>query len=106
ISGGINATLADGGYNPAREDTFMVVGYKKDFVPLELSLGVDLKPRENHSVGLSFYKVNHTENGSITMWQWIGATNKWQARTTMNTDQATYVKQNDFAVKLRYTYTF
>jgi hypothetical protein len=106
ISGGINATIADGGYNPALDDTFTVAGYKIDFVRFEFSLGVEVKPNLKHSVGLSFYKVNNTDNGSLTLYQWVDVNGSWQSSTTKNTDQVNYAEQDDFAVKLRYTYTF
>jgi len=107
ISGGINGTLANGGYSPSLEDTTYspVAGYQIDFVRMEFSFGVDIKHKDNHSIGLGIYKVNHTDNGSITTWEKVAG--NWQVKSYLkNKDQATYIKQEDYAVKLRYTYKF
>lgn len=107
LSGGINATRAEGGFNPELDDTLISpqYDYHLDFTRIEFSIGAEAEFTKQHNIGVSMYKVLHTDDGYNTQWDWKpkekNKAGRWNSTTTLN-----YVKQDDFVTRLWYSYKF
>ncbi|NQU06852.1 MAG: hypothetical protein HQ568_12215 [Calditrichaeota bacterium] len=105
LSGGLNLTFADGGLTTELDDTtFSPSGYALDFNRLEFSIGCDARINNHHDIGLVLSKVSHSDNGYIEEWTW--SSGSWTSTRTSNKDSDSYIRQNDFTVRLHYKYTF
>jgi len=108
INGGINYTTATGGLKPILSDPALgYAGYALEFSRLEFSIGSTYKFAERHELALSAYAVNHVDDGYSEAWTSEDPTTHQRTYVkSINKDSPTFVKQNDSAVRLRYSYRF
>ncbi len=123
-SGGVNMTFASGGLEVALDDVTIAdptignagfaLGYTLDFNRIDVSTGLDFNLNKNHEFGLSAYKVFHTDDGFVETYIYNVDSDAdgtieapgWSSTTENNKDMATFVAQDDFVIRARYTFKF
>ncbi len=105
ISGGFSITLAEGGndfmspfpdttiYDPADIARSVVIDYSR----MQFSVGTEFHLTRRHQFSLNAYKVIHTDDGSTVY---------WDEHTVNNSDAADFIRQEDFATRIKYSYNF
>ena len=124
LSGGVNMTFASGGLDvdlggvtipdSTLGNAGLAAGYSLDFSRMDVSTGLDFTLNKHHEFGLNISKVFHTDDGFVEVHTYNADTDLdgvidspgWSSEKTDNKDQATFVAQDDFVVRLRYVFRF